>query len=256
MQTKGIPGGRRKFWNRAAALLVAAAVAAVSYTVTVLAWFQDSLNTSAQIAAGQYAARLDILDTETNTTLWSSGIEGITCFDGRPVLDGFTGEAVIRVSSYQYGDGTLPFAYTLQGAPAKVLQPGGVQEYPVEITLDGLELQFFTAYQNQEIYTVADAAALQDTDYPEGSMVYLTADITTDALVFDGCYPNLNLNGHTLAAGGLEIRAAAGVYTTMSIENGTLAIGGRIYTDGDRLPTAGEGHVAVTLRDLQQGQVE
>ena len=52
MQTKGIPGGRRKFWNRAAALLVAAAVAAVSYTVTVLAWFQDSLNTSAQIAAG------------------------------------------------------------------------------------------------------------------------------------------------------------------------------------------------------------
>ena len=117
-------------------------------------------------------------------------------------------------------------------------------------------MQFLTAYQNQEIYTVADAAALQDTDYPEGSMVYLTADITTDALVFDGCYPNLNLNGHTLAAGGLEIRAAAGVYTTMSIENGTLAIGGRIYTDGDRLPTAGEGHVAVTLRDLQQGQVE
>ena len=161
---------------------------------------------------------------------------------------------MIRVSSYQYGEGTLSFAYSLQGEPAEVLEPGGVREHPVEITPDGIHLQFFTAYQNQEIYTVADAAALQNTDYPAGSIVYLTADIAADALAFDGRYPNLNLNGHTLTADSLEIHAAAGVFTTMSIENGTLAIGGRIYMDDERLPISGEGHVALTLRNLQQGE--
>lgn len=248
------PNGYRKFCYRAAALFAALAVAAVSYTVTVMAWFQDSLNTSAQISAGRYAARLDILDAATDTPLWSSGVEGITSFDGDIALDGFAGPAVIRVSGYQFGEGTLPFAYTLQGQPAEVLQPGEVREHKTEITDGGISLQFFTAYHNQAIYTAADAAALRDTAYPAGSVVYLTADIAADVLTFDGRYPNLNLNGHTLAVDRLEIHAAAGVYTTMCVENGVLTIGGRTYRDGEQLPVSGDGHVAPALRGLRDAQ--
>ena len=170
------------------------------------------------------------------------------------VLDGFAGPAVIRVSGYQFGEGTLPFAYTLQGQPAEVLQPGEVREHKTEITDGGISLQFFTAYHNQAIYTAADAAALRDTAYPAGSVVYLTADIAADVLTFDGRYPNLNLNGHTLAVDRLEIHAAAGVYTTMCVENGVLTIGGRTYRDGEQLPVSGDGHVALALRGLRDAQ--
>lgn len=262
--------------NTVKKMLSAMAVTAVivlCYTITVFGWFQDTISSSAAIQSGRYAARIDILaDADApasgDNLLWSSD-ESIFSYDGDIELpaDEVT-EAYIAVSSYS---STLAFQYQLEltlgnenieliclssdtersEAGNTLINPSETIKYRFalpENDASGLRLQFRTAFKNSSIST---ASSLEELSQASGT-VYLTNDIIAQesSLNVSGSYPNINLGGHTLSVNELSVTADVGVFSTMTIENGTLIVGSRTLTDSDVIETSGNGHVTVTLSGL------
>lgn len=235
--------------------------AAVCYAITAAAWFCGSLNASAIIKSGSYAALVEIVKdpekpADDSNLIWSSGSDGITSYDGVISLAEPADKAYIRVTSYNYGESTLSFKYKLvlsEGAESKlepaVLNKGESDIYTVSLSGGAFRLQLFTCYASNEIYTVSEPEKFTES-YKPGSVLYLTKDIKAQKIVFKDSYPNINLNGHKLEADSIEIKTDAGTYKTMCIENGTLVIGGKVCTDKKSIEFTGDGYINLTLFDL------
>ncbi len=165
-----------KIIRQVLALIPVLAIALVSYSVTVYAWFQASLvNSGNSIQVGQFEAQVKILDGNGNE-LWSSGEEGITSYTTPAVAlqGGYTGEAKLVVTNLP--SSTLEFQYQavvtageqdvrLTVPKTEPLAVGEQAEHSFTIPAGTVELQlvFRTAFKNNTM----DSLTVSTTSQPE-----------------------------------------------------------------------------------------
>ena len=183
-----------KIIRQVLALIPVLAIALVSYSVTVYAWFQASLvNSGNSIQVGQFEAQVKILDGEGNE-LWSSGEEGITSYTTPAIAlpDNYTGEAKLIVTNLP--SSTLEFQYQAVVTAGKQdvrltvpktapLSIGKQAEHSFTIPAGATELQlvFRTAFKNNtmESLTVSTTAQPAEEELSLDTTVSTTATSTS-----------------------------------------------------------------------------
>lgn len=271
--SKNVSASKNPFQKKLFTIIPLCILIILTYTVTVSAWFTDfAQNNQMQIRSGTYDAQIEIIKDPAqpisgDNLLWKTNNPVQSADTDIPIT-----ETAFYVRITNYTTSTLAFQYqakitTAAGitvttekddAAAEMksaqLEPGTTDLYYVQLSAAptaGIRFQFFTAFQSAHIVLVSEPEQLTQ-DYEQGTVLYLEKDISTpdQDLIFDHCYPNINLNGHLLSVQSLQIQAPKDVYSTMSIGNGVLCINGANLKDSDTLSQTGEGKIVVTLHDL------
>ena len=271
--SKNVSASKNPFQKKLFTIIPLCILIILTYTVTVSAWFTDfAQNNQMQIRSGTYDAQIEIIKDPAQSI---SG-DNLLWKTNNPVQSADTDISITETAFYvritNYGTSTLAFQYQAKittaagitvttekdGAAAEMksaqLKPGTTDLYYVQLSAAptaGIRFQFCTAFQSAHIVLVSEPDQLTQ-DYEQGTVLYLEEDISTpdQDLIFDHCYPNINLNGHLLSVQSLQIQTQKDVYSTLSIGNGVLCINGTNLKDSDTLSQTGEGKIVVTLHDL------